>query len=161
MGESSQRAHVFVMVSYWWSRGDDLANYQLGHILSQTECWSGDITDAQAVDRALRVAADNPALLAELDEWWQMVAARRNGNNTQNPGRSLGGAIGYLTDRLDADAITPDAIEECRRQIAALDRQIIKAKNLPELTHPDVEMLTLLARYMEARSRVLALNADR
>lgn len=159
MGESNRPGQVLVMVSFWWSRGDELANHQLGQILTRTGCLDGEITDAAAVDRALRAVGDEPALVAELDEWWQMVAARRSDNTTQNPGLSLGGSIRYLTDRLDADRVTPESIEECRRQIAALDTQIVSAKDLPELAHPDAEMLTLLARYMEARSRVLAMTS--
>jgi hypothetical protein len=46
---------------------------------------------------------------------------------------------------------------ECRRQVAAVDQAIIGATDLPELAHPDAEMLDLLGRYLEARSRVLAL----
>ncbi|WP_257890456.1 hypothetical protein [Rhodococcus sp. USK10] len=105
-------------------------------------------------------------MLAELDQWWQMVETRRAGNGTRNPGLGLDQSIRYLTDRLDADTVTPrldadtvtpEALGECRRQVAAVDQTIISAKNLPELAHPDAEMLDLLGRYLEARSRVLAL----
>ncbi|MFD2157075.1 hypothetical protein [Rhodococcus jostii] len=64
---------------------------------------------------------------------------------------------GPLTDRLDAGTVTAEALGECRRQVAAVDQTIISAKDLPELAHPDAEMLDLLGRYLEARSRVLAL----
>ncbi|QSE88092.1 hypothetical protein JWS13_05080 (plasmid) [Rhodococcus pseudokoreensis] len=158
MGELATANKVHVMVSYWWSRGDGLANHQLGQILTRT---SGvdefDITDPQSIDRALRIAVTDPAVLAELDGWWQMAETRRAGNNTRNPGLGLDASIRYLTDRLDADTVTPEAVGECRRQVTAVDQTIIGAKDLPELTHPDAEMLDLLARYLEARSRVLAL----
>jgi hypothetical protein len=134
------------------------ANHQLGQILTRT---SGvdeiDITDPQAVDRALRIAVADPGALAELEGWWQMVEARRSGNGTRNPGLGLEKSIRYLTDRIDADTLTPEAVGECHRQVAAVDQAIIGAKDLPELAHPDAEMLDLLARYLEARSRVLAL----
>ncbi|MGV9870010.1 hypothetical protein [Rhodococcus koreensis] len=158
MGELATASTVHVMVSYWWSRGDDLANHQLGQILTRT---SGvgeiDLTDPQSIDQALRIAVADPAVLTELDEWWKMVETRRAGNSTRNPGLGLAGSIRYLTDRLDTDTITPEALGECRRQVAAVDQAIIGAKDLPELAHPDPEMLDLLTRYLEARSRVLAL----
>ncbi|MFC9839670.1 hypothetical protein ACFVKB_38680 [Rhodococcus sp. NPDC127530] len=158
MGELGAAGKVAVMVSYWWSRGDSLANHQLGQILTRA---SGvdelDITDPQSIDRALRIAVAAPAVLAELDEWWQMVETRRAGNSTRNPGLVLDQSIRYLTDRLDADTLTPEALNECRRQVAAVDQTITSAKDLPELARPDAEMLDLLARYLEARSRVLAL----
>jgi hypothetical protein len=53
--------------------------------------------------------------------------------------------------------VTPEVLGECRRQVATVDQTIIRAKDLPELTHPNAETLDLLARYLEARSRVLAL----
>ncbi|MDV6246678.1 hypothetical protein [Rhodococcus opacus] len=158
MGELAAASKVHVMVSYWWSRGDGLANHQLSQILTRA---SGvdqvEITDPQSIDRALRFAVADPAVLAELDQWWQMVETRRAGNGTRNPGLGLDQSIRYLTDRLDAAAVTPEALGECRRQVAAVDQTIISAKDLPELAHPDAEMLDLLARYLEARSRVLAL----
>ncbi|MFZ2172856.1 MAG: hypothetical protein WAW17_02255 [Rhodococcus sp. (in: high G+C Gram-positive bacteria)] len=46
---------------------------------------------------------------------------------------------------------------EFRRQVTAVDQVIIGAKDLPELAHPDAEIHDLLARYLEARSRVQAL----
>ncbi|AHK35595.1 hypothetical protein Pd630_LPD11020 (plasmid) [Rhodococcus opacus PD630] len=147
-----------MMVSYWWRRGDGLANHQLGQILTRA---SGvdevDLTDSQSLDRALRIAVADPVVLGELAQWWQMVETRRAGHGTRNPGLGLDQSIRYLTDRLDAAAITPEALDECRRQVAAVDETIISAKDLPELAHPDAEMLDLLARYLEARSRVLAL----
>ncbi|WP_257226497.1 hypothetical protein [Rhodococcus opacus] len=73
------------------------------------------------------------------------------------PGSGPGSVDSVLTDRLDAAAVTPEALGECRRQVAAVDQTIISAKDLPELAHPDAEMLDLLGRYLEARSRVLAL----
>ncbi|EKT77299.1 hypothetical protein WSS_A38116 [Rhodococcus opacus M213] len=69
----------------------------------------------------------------------------------------LARSILYLTDRLDADPITDDAIEECRRHVTAVDQLTTAAKDLPELRHPDAEILGLLARYMAARFRILAL----
>ncbi|NHU44971.1 hypothetical protein [Rhodococcus sp. A14] len=116
-----------------------------------------DLTDPQSIDRALRIAVADPAVLAELDAWWQMAETRRAGNGTRNPGLGLDQSIRYLTDRLDADTVTPEALGECRRQVAAVDQTIISAKDLPELAHPDAETLDLLGRYLEARSRVLAL----
>ncbi|AII11401.1 hypothetical protein [Rhodococcus opacus] len=158
MGELAAASKVHVMVSYWWSRGDSLANHQLGQILTRAAGVDEvDLTDPQSIDRALRIAVADPAALAELDQWWQMVETRRAGNSTRNPRLGLDQSIRYLTDRLDTAAITPEALGECRRQIAAVDRTIISAKNLPELAHPDAEMLDLLGRYLEARSRVLAL----
>ncbi|WP_257014752.1 hypothetical protein [Rhodococcus sp. ACPA1] len=53
--------------------------------------------------------------------------------------------------------VTPAALGKCRRQVAAVDQTIISAKDLPELAHPDAEMLDFLARYLEPRSWVLAL----
>ncbi|MDH6291367.1 hypothetical protein [Rhodococcus opacus] len=158
MGEPAAASKVHVMVSYWWSRGDSLANHHLGQILTRAAgVDEADITDPQSIDRALRIAVADPAALAELDEWWQMVETRRAGNGTRNPGLGLDQSIRYLTDRLDATAITPEVLGECRRQIAAVDQTIISAKDLPELARPDAEMLDLLGRYLEARSRVLAL----
>ncbi|MFD6058234.1 hypothetical protein [Rhodococcus wratislaviensis] len=62
------------MVSYWWSRGDGLANHQLSQILTRAAgVDEADITDRQSIDRASRVATADPAVLAELDQWWQMV----------------------------------------------------------------------------------------
>ncbi|MGW4339713.1 hypothetical protein ACWEK5_44070 [Rhodococcus koreensis] len=146
------------MVSYWWSRGDGLANHQLGQILTRAAGVDEvDITDPQSIDRTLRIAVADPAALAELDQWWQMVETRRAGNNTTNPGLGLEQAIRYLTDRLDADTVTPEVLGECRRQVAAVDQRVTGAKDLPELVRPDAQMLDLLARYLEARSRVLAL----
>ncbi|WP_257226547.1 hypothetical protein [Rhodococcus opacus] len=146
------------MVSSWWSRGDGLANHQLGQTLTRAAGVDEvDITDPQSIDRALRIAVADPAVLAELEAWWQMVETRRAGNGTRNPGLGLDQSIRYLTDPLDAAAVTPEALGECRRQVAAVDQTIISAKNLPELAHPDAETLDLLARYLEARSRVLAL----
>ncbi|MBV6757354.1 hypothetical protein [Rhodococcus opacus] len=158
MGDLAAASKVHVMVSYWWSRGDGLANHQLGQILTRAAgVGEVDITDPQSIDRALRVAVADPAVLAELDEWWQMVETRRAGNTTRNPGLGLEKSIRYLTDRLDAGTITPEALGECRRQVVAVDQTITSAKDLPELAHPDAEILDLLARYLEARSRVLAL----
>ena len=146
------------MVSYWWSRGDGLANHQLDQILSRAAGVDQvDLTDPQSLDRALRIAVADPTVRVELDAWWQMVETRRAGNGPRNPGLGLDQSIRYLTDRLDAAAVTPEALGECRRQVAAVDQTIISAKNLPELAHPDAEMLDLLGRYLEARSRVLAL----
>ncbi|MCZ4586406.1 MULTISPECIES: hypothetical protein [Rhodococcus] len=158
MGELAAASKVHVMVSYWWSRGDSLANHQLGQILSRAAgVGEVDLTDSQSLDRALRIAVTDPAVLGELEAWWQMVETRRAGNGTRNPGLGLDQSIRYLTDRLDAAAITPEVLGECRRQVAAVDLTIMSAKNLPELAHPDAEMLDLLGRYLEARSRVLAL----
>ena len=159
MGELAAASKVHVMVSYWWSRGDGLANHQLGQILTRAAgVGEVDLTDPQSLDRALRVAVADPAVLAELDQWWQMVETRTAGNGTRNPGLGLDQSIRYLTDRLDAVTVTPEALGECRRQVAAVDQTIISAKNLPELAHPDAEMLDLLGRCLEARSRVLALT---
>ncbi|WP_327205348.1 hypothetical protein [Rhodococcus opacus] len=108
----------------------------------------------------LAIAVADPAVLAELDEWWQMVETRPNGNSTKNPGLGLDHSIRYLTDRLDADTITPEALGECCRRIAAVDQTIASAKDLPDLAHPDAEMLDLLARYLKVRSRVLALARE-
>ncbi|QZS57080.1 hypothetical protein [Rhodococcus opacus] len=158
MGELAAASKVHVMVSYWWSRGDSLANHQLGQILSRAAgVGEVDLTDSQSLDRALRIAVTDPAVLGELEAWWQMVETRRAGNGTRNPGLGLDQSIRYLTDRLDAAAITPEVLGECRRQVAAVDLTIMSAKDLPELAHPDAEMLDLLGRYLEARSRVLAL----
>ncbi|ABG99807.1 hypothetical protein RHA1_ro08763 (plasmid) [Rhodococcus jostii RHA1] len=158
MGELAAASKVRVMVSYWWSRGDGLANHQLGQILTRASgVDQDDLTDPQSLDRALRIAVADPTALAELDGWWQMVETRRAGNGTRNPGLGLEQSIRYLTDRLDAATVTPEALDECCRQVAAVDQTIISAKDLPELTHPDAETLDLLARYLEARSRVLAL----
>ncbi|WKN53386.1 hypothetical protein R1X32_44925 [Rhodococcus opacus] len=158
MGELAAASKVHVMVSYWWSRGDSLANHQLGQILSRAAgVGEVDLTDSQSLDRALRIAVTDPAVLGELEAWWQMVETRRAGNGTRNPGLGLDQSIRYLTDRLDAAAITPEVLGECRRQLAAVDLTIMSAKDLPELAHPDAEMLDLLGRYLEARSRVLAL----
>ncbi|MBW4818663.1 hypothetical protein [Rhodococcus qingshengii] len=158
MGELAVASKVHVMVSYWWSRGDGLANHHLGQILTRAAgVGEVDIADPQSIDRTLRIAVADPAVLAELDEWWQMVETRRAGNSTRIPGLGLAGSIRYLTDLLDTDTLTPEALGECRRQVAAVDQAIIGAKGLPELAHPDAEMLDLLARYLEARSRVLAL----
>ncbi|RZL82555.1 MAG: hypothetical protein EOP32_11085 [Rhodococcus sp. (in: high G+C Gram-positive bacteria)] len=158
MGELAAASTVHVMVSYWWSRGDGLANHQLGQILTRAAgVGEVDLTDPQSIDRALRVAVADPPVLAELDQWWQLVETRRAGNGTRNPGLGLETSIRYLTDRLDAAVVTPEALGECLRQVAAVDQTIISAKDLPELAHPDAEMLDLLARYLEARSRVLAL----
>ncbi|MDV7088362.1 hypothetical protein GXW84_35100 [Rhodococcus sp. IEGM 248] len=146
------------MVSFWWSRGDGLVNHQLGQILSGAAgVGEVEITDPQSIDRALRIAVADPAVPAELDQWWQMVETRRAGNGTRNPGLGLAQSIRYPTDRLDAVTVTPEALGECRRQVAAVDQAIISAKDLPELAHPDAEMLDFLARYLEARSWVLAL----
>ena len=60
-----------------------------------------DLTDPQSTDRALRVAVADPAVLAQLDAWWQMVETRRAGNSTRNPGLGLEQSLRYLTDRLD------------------------------------------------------------
>ena len=158
MGELAAASKVHVMVSYWWSRGDSLANHQLGQILSRAAgVGEVDLTDSQSLDRALRIAVTDPAVLGELEAWWQMVETRRAGNGTRNPGLGLDQSIRYLTDRRDAAAITPEVLGECRRQVAAVDLTIMSAKDLPELAHPDAEMLDLLGRYLEARSRVLAL----
>ncbi|WP_172653120.1 hypothetical protein [Rhodococcus opacus] len=158
MGELAGASKVHVMVSYWWSRGDGLANHQLGQILTRAAGVDEvDLADPQSLDRALRIAVADPAVLAELEVWWQMVETRRAGNGTRNPGLGLEQSIRYLTDRLDTATMTPEVLGECRRQVAVVDKTIISAKNLPELAHPDAEMLDLLARYLEARSRVLAL----
>ncbi|MFD7010832.1 hypothetical protein [Rhodococcus jostii] len=158
MGELATASKVHVMVSYWWSRGDGLANHQLGQILTRAAGVDEvDITDPQSIDRTLRIAVADPTVLAELDEWWQMVETRRVGNNSKNPGLGLEKSIRYLTDRLDTGTVTPEALGECLRHVAAVDQTITSAKDLPELVHPDAEMLDLLARYLEARSRVLAL----
>ncbi|MDF3312168.1 hypothetical protein P3H15_45185 [Rhodococcus sp. T2V] len=158
MGELAVASKVAVMVSYWWSRGDGLANHLLGQILTRAAgVGEVDITDPQSIDRTVRVAVADPAVLAELDQWWRMVETRRAGNTTRNPGLGLEQSIRYLTDRLDAAAVTPEALGECRRQVAAVDQTITSSKDLPELVHPDAQMLDLLVRYLEARSRVLAL----
>nr|GLK33840.1 hypothetical protein GCM10017611_06830 [Rhodococcus wratislaviensis] len=158
MGELAAASKAAVMVSFWWSRGDGLANHQLGQILTRAAgVGEVDLTDPQSIDRALWIAVADPTVLAELDQWWQMVETRRAGNGTRNPGLGLDQSIRYLTDRLDADTVTAEALGECRRQVAAVDQTIISAKDLPELAHPDAEMLDLLGRYLEARSRVLAL----
>ncbi|RZL83543.1 MAG: hypothetical protein EOP32_07000 [Rhodococcus sp. (in: high G+C Gram-positive bacteria)] len=158
MGELAAASKVHVMVSYWWSRGDGLANHQLGQILTRAAGVDQvDLTDPQSLDRALRIAVADPTVLAELDQWWPMVETRRAGNSTRNPSLGLDQSIRYLTDRLDAGTITPEARGECRRQVVAVDQVIISSKNLPELAHPDAEMLDLLGRYLETRSRVLAL----
>ena len=158
MGELAGASKVHVMVSYWWSRGDGLANHKLGQILTRAAGVDEvDITDPQSIDRTLRIAVADPTVLAELDQWWQMVETRRAGNTTRNPGLVLEQSIRYLTDRLDAGTVTPEALGECRRQVAEVDPTIISAKDLPELVHPDAQMLDLLVRYLEARSRVLAL----
>ena len=102
MGERAAASEVAVMVSYWWSRGDGLANHQLGQILSRAAGVDEvDLTDPQSIDRALRMAVADPAVLAELDQWWQMVETRRAGNGTRNPGLGLEQSIRYLTDRLE------------------------------------------------------------
>nr|WP_271213013.1 hypothetical protein [Rhodococcus wratislaviensis]GLK39928.1 hypothetical protein GCM10017611_67990 [Rhodococcus wratislaviensis] len=53
MGELAAASKAAVMVSYWWSRGDGLANRQLGQILT---CAAGvdevNITDPRSIDRA-------------------------------------------------------------------------------------------------------------
>ena len=159
MGELAGASKVHVMVSYWWSRGDGLANHQLGQILTRAAGVDQvDLTDPQSLDRALRIAVADPAASAELDQWWQMAETRRAGNSTHNPSLGLNQSIRYLTDRLDAATISSEALNECRRQVAAVDQTIISAKDLPELAHPDAEMLDLLGRYLEARSRVQALT---
>ncbi|WP_128642584.1 hypothetical protein [Rhodococcus opacus] len=144
------------MVSYRWSRGDGLDHHQLGQILTRAAgVDEADITDPQSSDRASRIAVADPAVLVELDQWWQMVETRRAGNSTRNPVLGLEKSIRYLTDRLDAATVTPEALGECRRQVTAVDETVTGAEDLPELAHPDAEML--LPRYLEERSRVLAL----
>ncbi|WP_231914252.1 hypothetical protein [Rhodococcus sp. LB1] len=87
-------------MSFWWSRGDGLANHQLGQILSRAAgVGEVDLADPQSIDRALRIAVADPAVLAELDQWWQMVETRRAGNGTRNPGLGPAQSIRYLTDR--------------------------------------------------------------
>ncbi|MFC9557032.1 hypothetical protein ACFTWF_40140 [Rhodococcus sp. NPDC056960] len=159
MGELATASKAHVMVLYGWSRGDDLAIHQLGQFLTRTAGVDEiDITDPQSIDRALWIAVADPTVLTELDGWWTMAEARRADSGTRNPGLGLEKSIRYLTDRLDTDTMTAEAVGECRRQVAAVDRSIIGAKDLPELAHPDPEMLDLLARYVEARSRVLGLT---
>ena len=158
MGELAAAPPVRHHHMYFARRGDGLDNHQLGQILTRAAgVGEVDLTDPQSLDRALRIAVADPTVLAELDGWWQMVETRRAGNGTRNPGLGLDQSIRYLTDRLDAAVVTPEALGECRRQVAAVDQTIIGAKDLPELAHPDAEMLDLLGRYLEARSRVLAL----
>ncbi|MFC9363417.1 hypothetical protein ACFTZB_43495 [Rhodococcus sp. NPDC057014] len=159
MGELAVASKVHVMVSYGWSRGDGLVNHQLGQILARAAgVGEVDITDPQSTDRASRieVATADPTVSAELDHWWQMVETRRAGNNTRNPVLGLEQSIRYRTDRLDAAAVTPEVSGECRREVAAVDQTITGVKDLPELVHPDAQVLDLLARYLEARSRVPA-----
>jgi len=74
MGELAAASTAHVMVSYWWSRGDGLANHQLGQILTRAAGVDQvDLTDPQSLDRALRIAVADPAVLTELDEWWQIL----------------------------------------------------------------------------------------
>ncbi|MFC0448825.1 hypothetical protein ACFFI2_11935, partial [Rhodococcus jostii] len=91
MGELAAASKVHVMVSHWWSRGDGLANHQLGQILTRAAgVGQVDLTDPQSIDRALRIAVADPAVLAELEQWWQMVETRRAGNGTPQPGSGSG-----------------------------------------------------------------------
>ncbi|PQP15901.1 hypothetical protein C5613_37715 [Rhodococcus opacus] len=53
------------MVSPGGAPGDGVANHQLGQILRRTCVDEVDITDPQTIDRALRVAVTNPAVLVE------------------------------------------------------------------------------------------------
>ena len=74
MGELAAVSEVHVMVSFWWSRGDGLANHRLGQILSRAAgVGEVNLTDPQSIDRALRIAVADPAVLTELDQWWQIL----------------------------------------------------------------------------------------
>lgn len=90
MGELGAASKVVVMVSFWWSRGDALGNHQHGQILTRTGCVDVDIADTQWIDRALRSAVDDLAVLVELDQWWQVVETRRAGNSAGEPGPGPG-----------------------------------------------------------------------
>ncbi|WP_240960677.1 hypothetical protein [Rhodococcus sp. A14] len=88
-----------------------------------------------------------------------MADGRNPAGRKRHPQPGSGsGAVDSVPHRpARAETVTPEALGECRRQVAAVDQAIISAKDLPELAHPDAEMLDLLGRYLEARSRVLAL----
>ena len=156
-GETGSVSQVLIMVSFWWSRRDDLANYQLEQILNRAGGLGGAITDPDAVDQALRVAAEDPAVVAELDQWWRMVSVRRGENTTRNPRASLVSSVRFLTDTLDADPLTAEVVGRLRQQVSMIDDHIVKAKNLPEMVDPDAELLELIGDYLAVRSRVLAL----
>ncbi|SEB66725.1 hypothetical protein [Rhodococcus koreensis] len=155
MGQGDDpRIRVMGSVIWRWSRFDGLANHHLEQILQRGGFLDGDITDPEAVNRAVRVAVENPATVAELDDWAQRAANRCAGAPTSD--LRLEDSIGYLTERLDAVPLTPEMIDECLRKVAAVDDQIVGAKDLPELAHPDATTTALLWRYVEARGRVLA-----
>ncbi len=87
-----------------------------------------------------------------------MAAARRGENTTRNPKAGLASSIRYLIDRLEADPLTDEVIGSLRQPVSMIDDHIVKAKDLPEMVHPDAELLDLIGDYLAARSRVLALR---
>lgn len=54
MGELAAASKAPVMVSYWWSRGDNLANHKLGQIHTRATGVVEVDTDSKAVDRGSR-----------------------------------------------------------------------------------------------------------
>ncbi|MGC0367672.1 hypothetical protein ABH922_005724 [Rhodococcus sp. 27YEA15] len=148
-------AIVHLRASWWWSRHDDLANYQLAEILTRHGYPCTDINAPEAVDAALRAAVNDEAALDELADWVEMIAARRDGNGTQNPRHSLGGQTDYLTRALAEKPLSATTLRKCRRQVGFADQILRNGRDLPELVNPDANMTDLLHRYREIRGAVL------
>lgn len=156
-----RRLSVTMNVTHWWSRFDTLANYQLDRIFRSRGFLGGDITDPKAVDLALRAAVEDPDVIAELEDWVQMVSDRRKGDSIQNPFHRLEERIRHLTDRFDAAAISPEMLDECLGRIAGADDLFDRAYQMPEMVAPDEESVALFRRYLSVRNRFLVLAAAR
>ncbi|MFD6059826.1 hypothetical protein [Rhodococcus wratislaviensis] len=159
MGELAAASKVHVMVSYWWSRAGAVSpTINSARSSPAQQVWTRPTSPIRS--RSTEPYVSRSPIPRRWPSWtgggrWSKPGGPATAPRTRDWG--LERSIRYLTDRLDAATVTPEALGECRRQVAAVDQTITGAKDLPELAHPDAEMLDLLARYLEARSRVLAL----
>lgn len=151
-----QASCIHLQVTWWWSRRDDFANYELAKIFARHGYPCADITSPADIDMSLRAAVRNEAALIALLAWIEMTSTRRKGSGIQNLLHSLPQLTEKLIEKLIERPLTATALLECSQQIEYTDVTIQEGQRLPELAHPSKVMTELLQRYNEVREVVFA-----
>ncbi|MGC0363256.1 hypothetical protein ABH922_001240 [Rhodococcus sp. 27YEA15] len=109
-----------LVAAWWWSRGDDLGNLELGRILERAGVRI-DMSDAASVDWAVRAVATEPESFDELADWCELIAHRWQGSSTSDPHTWLSRTTSRLIERMSSPSFISRDLEDALQQVVLID----------------------------------------